>query len=76
VASALTFVGEAVGIGIAFGVSPLMVLATAFDLDLGVRPGWYVLVAGLAVALLDLVRGWITTATRPSARPVPVRTNA
>jgi hypothetical protein len=34
-----------------------MILATAFDFDLGVRPGWWVLLAGLAVALVDAVRG-------------------
>ena len=37
--SALTFVGEAVGIGIVFNVSPFMVLGAAFDFDAGVRPG-------------------------------------
>jgi sulfoxide reductase heme-binding subunit YedZ len=58
-AAALTFAGEAIGIGIAFGVSPLMVLQTAFDFDLDnldmVRPGWYVLAAGLGVVALDIV---------------------
>ena len=57
-ASALTFAGEAVGIGIAFSVSPLAVLQTAFDVDLDtldmVRPGWYVLAIGLCVVILDL----------------------
>ena len=59
VAGALTFLGEAVGIGLAFGVSPLTILGTVFDLDLGLRPGWSVLGAGLAVALLELLRGWM-----------------
>ena len=58
-ASALTFAGEAIGIGIAFHVSPFMVLDTAFDIDLDnldmVRPGWYVLLAGLGMVLIDLV---------------------
>ena len=58
-AAALTFAGEAIGIAIAFGVSPLMVLQTAFDFDLDnldmVRPGWYVLAAGLCVVALDIV---------------------
>jgi sulfoxide reductase heme-binding subunit YedZ len=57
-ASALTFAGEAIGIGIKFGVSPLMVLQTTFDIDLDsldmVRPGWYVLAIGLCVVILDL----------------------
>jgi sulfoxide reductase heme-binding subunit YedZ len=58
VVSLLTFVGEAVGIGIAFHVSPMRVLETAFDFELAIRPGWQVLAAGLAVVLIDVVRGW------------------
>jgi len=53
VVAALTFAGEAIGVGIAFHVSPLTVLSVAFDVDAGVRPGWSVLAAGLAVAALD-----------------------
>lgn len=65
----LTFLGEAVGIGIAFHVSPLRVLDTVFDFDAGIRPGWQVLVAGFAVVVLDAVRSrWSGRATR--ARPV------
>jgi sulfoxide reductase heme-binding subunit YedZ len=56
VVSALTFAGEAVGIAIAFHVSPLRVLGVAFNIDAGIRPGWQVLAAGLAVAALDFVR--------------------
>jgi sulfoxide reductase heme-binding subunit YedZ len=71
-AGLLTLVGEAIGIGIAFGVSLLLVLATAFDLDIGIRPGWLVLGAGLLVATLDLVRGWSERRFRPiAARPAP-----
>ena len=54
--SALTFAGEAIGIAIAFHVSPLRVLGVAFNIDAGIRPGWQVLAAGLAVAALDFVR--------------------
>lgn len=54
----LTFFGEAVGIAIAFHVSPMRVLETAFDFDIGIRPGWQVLGAGLAVVAVDIVRGW------------------
>jgi len=57
VVAALTFVVEACGIGLWYGVSPMTVLSTAFDFDLAIRPGWFVLGAGLAVCLLDLVRG-------------------
>jgi len=56
VVSALTFFGEAIGIGIAFGVSPMVVLGAAFDIQAGIRPGWEVLAAGLAVVALDFVR--------------------
>ena len=77
-ASALTFAGEAIGIAIKFNVSPLMVLQTAFDFDLDnldmVRPGWYVLAAGLAVVLLDLACArW---RTRRPRQPMPARAPA
>jgi sulfoxide reductase heme-binding subunit YedZ len=63
--SALTFVGEAIGLGIVFKVSPLMVLGTAFDFDYDViRPGWLVLAAGLCLVALDLVRAWWRPARR------------
>ena len=55
----LTFAGEAIGLAIAFKISPLRVLQTAFDFDLDlIRPGWLVLGAGLCVVVLDLVRAW------------------
>ena len=82
-AAALTFAGEAIGIGIAFHVSPFTVLDTAFDIDLDnldmVRPGWYVLLAGLAMVLIDFVcarwRGRRRRKIAPAAVPVaaPVR---
>ncbi len=57
--AALTFAAEAIGLGIVFKVSPLMVLGTAFDFDLDmIRPGWLVLGAGMCVVALDLVRAW------------------
>ena len=68
--SVLTFAGEAIGIGIAYHVSPLRVLEVAFDFDAGIRPGWQVLVAGLGAATLDGVRArWNenTARTRPVA---------
>jgi len=52
----LTFLAEAIGIAMAFHVSPLLVLQINFDFDIDlymVRPGWLVLAAGLAVALLN-----------------------
>jgi methionine sulfoxide reductase heme-binding subunit len=54
--SALTFIGEAVGIGIAFHVSPMRVLDVAFDFSAGIRPGWEVLAAGLVATAVDFVR--------------------
>ena len=61
--SLLTFIGEAVGIGIAYHVSPMRVLSVAFDFSVGIRPGWQVLAAGLVVVAVDFVRG------RASPRP-------
>jgi sulfoxide reductase heme-binding subunit YedZ len=61
----LTFLGEAAGIGLAFHVSPWRVLSTAFDFDIGIRPGWLVLAAGLCVVALDVVR---SRAARPARR--------
>ncbi|HZQ11341.1 MAG TPA: protein-methionine-sulfoxide reductase heme-binding subunit MsrQ [Pseudolabrys sp.] len=60
--SVLTFIGEAIGIAIAFHVSPLRVLSVAFDFGAGVRPGWQVLAAGLAVVAIDAVRSRSRTA--------------
>ena len=51
--SVVTFLGEAIGIAIAFHVSPMRVLDTIFDFDAGVRPGWQILAAGLAVVAVD-----------------------
>ena len=74
--AALTFIGEAVGLALSFG-QPLagflpMYAATVFDADLGIRPGWWVLAAGLAVAALDFARGFAQARTA-SAVPVPPR---
>jgi methionine sulfoxide reductase heme-binding subunit len=55
VVSVVTFAGEAIGIAIAFHVSPMRVLNTIFDFDAGIRPGWKILAAGLAVVAVDAV---------------------
>lgn len=68
--SALTFIGEAIGIGIAFHVSPLLVLGMAFDFDAGIRPGWQLLAAGLLVTAVDAIRA------RLDSRPARSRTVA
>jgi sulfoxide reductase heme-binding subunit YedZ len=56
--AALTFIAEAIGIGIVFNASPLRVLQTAFDFSdfATIRPGWLVLAAGLIVTAVDFVR--------------------
>ena len=64
----LTFFGEAIGIALWYKVSPMTVLSTAFDFDLAIRPGWYVLGAGLAVCLLDLVRSLTQPVRKPPGR--------
>jgi sulfoxide reductase heme-binding subunit YedZ len=78
--SALTFAAEAIGIGIAYGVSPLRVLDTALDFDFDmISPGWLVLGAGFCVVALDLVRSWWRKprrATGKPAAPAPVRAPA
>jgi len=58
VVAALVFAGEAGGIAIAFHVSPWRVLSVAFNINAGIRPGWQVLAAGLAVVALDVVRSY------------------
>lgn len=69
--STLTFFGEAIGVGIAFGVSPMRVLDVAFNIQAGIRPGWEILGAGLAVVALDFVRSrWNSRNARTRARAV------
>jgi sulfoxide reductase heme-binding subunit YedZ len=69
VVSLLTFAGEAIGIGIAFHVSPLRVLEIAFDFDAGIRPGWQVLAAGLVVVAIDAVMARVRSRA-PRAREI------
>ena len=71
VVSALTFIAEAVGIGIAFNTSPLRVLQSTLDFDIEmIRPGWLVLGAGLLVVVVDLVRSRFAKPRRRIAAPV------
>ncbi len=68
VVSVVMFAGEAIGIAIAFHVSPMRVLNTIFDFDAGIRPGWQILVAGLAVVAADTVMAqWKNRTARASA---------
>ncbi|HXF90097.1 MAG TPA: protein-methionine-sulfoxide reductase heme-binding subunit MsrQ [Xanthobacteraceae bacterium] len=55
--SALTFICEAIGLGIVYNVSPWRVLQTSLDIDYDmIAPGWQVLAVGLVVVLVDFVR--------------------
>ena len=66
--STVTFLGEAIGIAIAFHVSPLLVLGMIFDFSVGIRPGWQVLGAGLVVVVIDAAMGrWKARSVRPRA---------
>jgi sulfoxide reductase heme-binding subunit YedZ len=68
VVSIITFIGEAVGIAIAFHVSPLLVLGMIFDFGIGIRPGWQVLGAGVTVVVIDAVMGrWKVRSVRTRA---------
>jgi len=68
VVSVVTFAGEAIGIAITFHVSPMRVLNTIFDFDAGIRPGWQILAAGLAVVAVDAVMArWKSRAARTRA---------
>ncbi len=70
----LTFAGEAVGIAIAYRVPPWTVLRSAFDFEYEIRPGWYVLAAGLLVVAIDLVRArFAPTRRRVTAPASPER---
>jgi methionine sulfoxide reductase heme-binding subunit len=65
IVTVLTFVGEAVGISLVFPVSPWMVLESVFDFEVGIRPGWQVLAAGLCVVAIDFIRSRRSKDRRP-----------
>ena len=52
----LVILFEAFGLGLSFGVSPLMVLGANFAFEAGIRPGWYVLLFGLGMLAIALAR--------------------
>ena len=56
VAGALTFLFEAIGFWMGYGVPVLRVLEIDFNFQVGVRPGWYVWAAGALVVLIGLIR--------------------
>jgi sulfoxide reductase heme-binding subunit YedZ len=71
VVAALTFLCEAIGIGLVFNVSPWMVLRLALEIHLdmldAIRPGWLVLGAGLCVVVVDLIRARFARPRRRAA---------
>lgn len=66
-AAVATGAGEALYFWLKTGVDPLRVLALDFSLQLGLRPVWWVLLIGLAVALAAVIRS-IGAAGRRDAR--------
>jgi sulfoxide reductase heme-binding subunit YedZ len=65
----VTAVGEAMLYMFTSGVDAWRLLATHFDLDMEIRPAWWVLAAGLAVTALGTWR-YKPARQRPSARTI------
>ena len=59
--AALTAAGETIGMTLAHGVPPMVIVQAHFDMAIGVRPAWWVLAAGLAMAA--------AASARPQRRP-------
>lgn len=55
-AATLTAAGEIVGVSIAYNVPPSVIVGAHVDYAVGIRPAWWVLAAGLAVAAAAAVR--------------------
>jgi sulfoxide reductase heme-binding subunit YedZ len=53
---AVTFLAEAIGYWLSYGVSVLIVLQFNFDFGAGIRPGWYVLAACASFFAVAVVR--------------------
>ncbi len=77
VVAALVFIAEAIGIAIVFKASPWVVLQDSFNIDLemldALRPGWYVLGAGLIVVIVDMVRARFVKPRRSGVTPAPAK---
>ena len=68
VTAALTMVLEAIGLSLVHGVSFDLVFRLNFTFEAGIRPGWYVLAAGMTVFLIAAWRhapegGWFQMAS-------------
>ena len=55
-AALLTGLGESIGISLKHNVPLPVMLASQFDLGIGIRPVWWVLLAGLAVMVVSAIR--------------------
>lgn len=55
-AAVLTAAGEIAGVSIAYNAPPSVIVAAHFDYAAGIRPAWWVLAAGLAVAAAATLR--------------------
>src|SRR6266851_4842067 len=70
--AALTFIAEAIGIGLVFNAPPLLVLQANLDFDVDldmIRPGWLVLAAGLAMTALNFAYARLVKPRRNRATP-------
>jgi sulfoxide reductase heme-binding subunit YedZ len=65
--SALTLIGEAIGIAIVFNAPLSRILPGIWDFDAGIRPGWQVLGAGLVVAAVNFIRARMAKRARAAA---------
>jgi len=63
-ATALTMIGEAAGYTLLTPVDGSQVLSANLTLAAGLRPGWYVLIFGMAVTVAAFVRGRFVPAPR------------
>ena len=80
-ASALTFAGDFLGIWITANRPPVLDFLPLYagailDPDLGIRPGWFVLTAGLVVAALAAVQGWRRRTAPPRRLRAPAALSA
>jgi sulfoxide reductase heme-binding subunit YedZ len=64
----LTALLEAGWYGVATRIKMLAVLQADFSLRMGLRPAWWVLIAGLAFAAIGGIRLWMKTREKASAR--------
>ena len=59
VSAVLTAIMEASWYGMTRNIDPLLILPANFDFEIGIRPAWYVLGAGLALAVVTVVRPYL-----------------